>query len=674
MGFRSALSPSPPPSLLRPWPVPCLVLPLLLGGIVMPAQAGAQATQEDYGVRPERPTPDMVVPPTQYLQAVERGTRTADGAPGPNYWQQWTDYVISTRLDPGKHRITGTARITYRNNSPGALGTVFVQLLQNLHAPGAIRNRPAEVTGGVNLARVVADGQVLADSLAGDQPGYRVNGTIMALRLPRPVAPGDSTVLGFEWSFIVPRTGVGRMGWDRDDLFYIAYWYPQMAVYDDVVGWQLDPYLGNAEFYAGFGSYDVTVSVPEGWLVRATGSLQNGSAVLAPGVRERLARAEASDAIVHVVSQEDLDAGNVTRESDDGWLSWKFVADTVRDFAFSATRDSRWDAARTSVGDRDGDGQPDYTRVDAIWRATAPKWSRSAEYTRHAIDFLSRYTGLPYPWPHMTAVEGEGIIGGGMEFPMMTLIGAYNTRSDSALYYVTAHEEAHMWLPMTVSVDEKRYAWMDEGSTTFHENQARKEFFAGVDADDPDRRSYLDFARTGREGEMMRWSDYHYQGARVPASYAKPATVLVTLRRLLGEDVFHAAWRKYLRDWRFKNPKPWDYFRSMAASAGRDLDWFWYSWYYTTWQLDQAIESVAAVEGGVRVTVRDLGRVPMPVYLTITAEDGSTVERIIPVDPWLAGRRRASATAALPGPVARVEIDAAGVLPDIDRTNNVWRR
>jgi hypothetical protein len=447
-----------------------------------------------------------------------------------------------------------------------------------------------------------------------------------------------------------------------------------MAVYDDVGGWHLDPYRGNAEFYAGFGSYDVTVDVPEGWLLMATGTLQDRAAVLHPDVHRRLELAEASDTVIHVVGPEDVTAGRVTTTSANGRLQWRFVADSVRDFAFSATRDSRWDAARTPVGDRDGDGEADFARIDGVWRADAPLWARSVEYSQHAIDFLSRYTGVPYPWLHMTAVEGDGIIGGGMEFPMMTLIGSYNSRGDSALYYVTVHEEAHMWLPMLVGVDEKRYAWMDEGSTSFNENQARKEFFPGFDHDDPDRRSYLNVARSGREGEMMRWTDFHYQGARVPASYSKPATTLVALRRMLGQEVFDEAWQRYIRTWRFKHPKPWDFFHMMDQAAGESLDWFWYTWYYTTWSLDQAIESVEDVEGGVRITVHDVGNLPMPVYLTLTLEDGSTVEATIPVGIWLAGSRAATTVVDTDGTVSRVEIGAGKSLPDVDRKNNVWQR
>ena len=614
----------------------------------------------------DRPLPYPVTPPLEFSRAVERGTQTMTGEPGPRYWQQWTDYVLEARLDPAAKRVTGRARILYHNRSPDTLRVVFTHLLQNLHAEGAVRNEPQEVTGGIALARVVAGGRALSERPLNLGPGYEALGTVMAIRPPAPVPPGGALPVEIDWSFTVPQSGAGRMGWNDDNLFFIAYWYPQMAVYDDVVGWHVDPYLGGAEFHAGFGSYDVTVEAPEGWLVAATGRLENAAEVLPAPIRERLARAEQSDSVVHVLSPNDLGPGRATMRGLGRPLRWHFVADTVRDFAFSATLASRWDAARTPAGDR-------WVRVDAIWRDRAPRWRHTWRYAQHSIDFLSRWTGLPYPWPHMTAVEGGGIIGGGMEFPMMTLMGDYNERGDSALYYVTAHELAHMWVPMMVATDEKRRAWMDEGTTTFNENQARKEFFPGVNHDEGDRDSYLAVARADLEGELMRWSDYHYPGpAYGVASYSKPATLLATLRALVGEEVFTRAYRTYLRRWRYRHPKPWDFFNAFNQLTERSLDWFWRSWYYETWTLDQAVASVTISGNRATVTLVDRGSVPMPVRLVVTFADGRTATHEVPVDVWLAGTRTHTMTIESDQPVVRVEIDPERLFPDVDRSNNRW--
>ena len=649
------MSPCPPP--LRVLAVGGLAAAaLLVGASPAPAQ--------------ERPEPDPVVVEPGYAEAVRAGTRTEDGSPGPDYWQPWTDYRIRATLRPAEKRLEGSAEIRYQNRSPDTLRALYVHLHQNLHAEGTIRNEPQEVTGGVELHRVAVGGTGLERDPE-EGPGYTVDATVMEVRPPTPVAPGETVTLAVDYGFTVPQSGAGRMGWE-EDLFYLGYWYPQMAVHDDVVGWQTDPYLGRAEFHMGFGSYDVSVTLPEGWVVRATGRLENPDAVLPPEIRSRLERAGSSDSVVHVLGEGEFGPGTATVDAPDDSLTWRFRADTVRDFAFSATRSARWDAARTPVGDRDGDGETDYTRVEALWRSSAPNWSEVWRYSRHAIDFLSRYTGVPYPWPHMTAVEGGGIIGGGMEYPMMTLMGDYNARGDSALYYVTAHELAHMWVPMQVATDEKRYAWMDEGLTTFHENEARIEFFAGQRAHLPDMRDYAELARSGHGVPMMRWMDYQYPRAGNVPNYDEPSAVLVALRHLVGEETFREALGTFLREWRWKHPYPWDFFRTFERVADRDLSWFWRSWYYESWPLDQAVTSVESGRREVTIRLADRGWVPMPVTLRITLEDGLRLQREVPVERWLAGHRTAELEFSTPSPVVRVEIDPDHRLPDVDRSNNVW--
>ena len=634
------------------------------------AAPGAVAVSDTSRLRRERPVPYPVMPPPEFLAAVERGTRTLTGRPGPGYWQQWATYDLTARLDPARRRVDGTARIVYHNRSPSTLPVIFLHLDQNLHAPGAMRNEPQEVTGGVMLDRVAASGRVL-DSMRGAGRGYAVDGTRLAVRLPAPLVSGDSAVLELAWHFVVPQSGAGRMGYSRDDLFHIAYWYPRVAVFDDVGGWHLDPYLGTAEFYSGFGSYRLAVTAPEDWIVVATGALENGAEVLTPATLERLRTAAASDTTVVVVPHDGAGAGRATRDVAGDLLTWRFTADTVRDAAFSATRASRWDARRTPVGDRDGDGSPEYARIDALWRAPAPRWARAAEYGAHAIDFLSRWTGVPYPWPHMTLVEGADIIGGGMEFPMLTLIGDYNAAGDTALYNVVAHELAHMWVPMIVGTDESRHAWMDEGTTTFNENQARKEFHPGTDHELADLEGYIEAAAEGEEGELMRWSNFHYTGGRYGlASYGKPATLLRTLRGVLGDSTFTRGLREYFDRWRYRHPTPWDMFATFDDVAGRELDWFWRSWYYETWTLDQAVRSVAPAEQGTRIVIEDRGLVPMPVRLAITRADGSVERREIPVDVWLGGA--ATTTVTVSGDVTQVEIDPERLFPDVDPGNNVW--
>jgi len=640
---------------------------LLTAGL---GQLGAQTFER------ERPIPYPVMYPDGYQRALDRGTRSETGAPGPNYWQQWSEYTIHARLDVDAKRLDGTTKIVYHNRSPRPLPLVMLQLIQNHHAEGMVRNRPAEVTGGMHISSISVDGEAAVEVGRGNAIEYQFFGTSLMIRLARAIQTGESVVLDIDWEFTVPQHGAGgRMGWNSDNFFYLAYWYPQMAVFDDVVGWHTDDFLGSAEFYMGYGSYDVTLKVPEGWTVIGTGVLTNTDAVLPATIVQRLDRAASTDTVVHVLTPEDFGPGTATRRSDSGYLSWNFVSDTVRDVAYSISRESRWDATRTPVGDRDGDGEADYARINTIWRESAPRWANGWRYAQHSIDFLSRWTGLPYPWPHMTAVEGGGIIGGGMEYPMMTLIGDYNGASDTALYGVTVHELAHMWVPMIVGNDERRRAWMDEGTTSFNTSAGENEFYPGQRWELGNYQGYLQIAGTDYEGELMRWSDSHNPGpAYGVASYAKPATLLWTLRGLLGEETFRQAYHTYIRDWAYRHPKPWDFFNTFSRVSGQDLDWYWRTWYYETWTLDQRVKDVRLVPEGIRVVVEDLGLAPMPARLTLTTADGQTIKAEIGVDAWLAGAREADIVVRTTSPVIKVEIDAERVFPDTDRRNNVWER
>lgn len=660
---------------------------LLLAGFVLTGCAGSDSTTRTAGQASaaetasaptgadlDRPLPDSIRTPDEFDRAVARGTRSRSGRPGPSYWQQEAEYDLDARLYPEENRLDGTAAITYHNRSPDTLSTLHVELIQNVHREGVVRNRALEITGGIDVHAVALDGRSLR---SGRSVGarYEIDGTRLVVYPSEPVMPGTSVDLTLDYEFEVPRQGQGgRMGRSRDNLFYLGYWYPQMAAYDDVSGWEPDHFKGEAEFYTDFADYDIALTAPEEWLVVATGTLQNPEEVLVDSVRFRLDRAVRGDEVVTVVGEETLD-GDVTRSADDGLLTWQFRAERVRDAAVSLTTASRWDATRSAVGDRDGDGTTDYTRIDAIYRNTAPLWTEMAEYGRHAISYHSDRLGLPYPWPHMTIVEGGGIIGGGMEYPMMTLIGDYRSSTDTALYAVTSHEISHMWIPMIVNTDERRFAWMDEGHTTFNENVSKHDYFPGVDFHRPDREDYLELAGDWTEGETMRWSNYHYLNDPYwVASYDKPATVLVALRRVLGTDTFNEAYRQFYSDWAYRHPYPFDFFNTIERVAGRDLDWFWHSWYYETWTLDQAVDSVRREDGTARIVIEDRGRIPMPVYLTVVHEDGTRTRRTVPVETWLEGRTRTSVSVESSSPVVRVEIDEDGTLPDVDRSNNVWSR
>ena len=619
-----------------------------------------------------------VVEPPAFTRAVGRGTRTRTGQPGPRYWQQYARYQLSASLDTATRALVGSGNIRYYNRSPDALKRVALHLYQNLYAPAAQRNRVVAVTNGVHIARLAANGARLAALPTTDTTnvGYRVDGTIAWLNLPTPLAAGDSIELHVQWSFVVPPLAASpRMGGDGE-VFHLAYWYPQVAVYDDVSGWQTDQYMGTGEFYMGYADYDVSLRLPAGWLVVATGDLVNPAEVLSPAVRGRLDRLRSSrgavdSGIVHIVADAERGPGRATVPGGtDRTLNWRFAANRVRDFAWTASSHYVWDAARVSVGDANGDGAGDFALVHALYRPQFTLWRETARYARHSIDFLSRFL-WPYPYPHMTVVEGLAV-GGGMEFPMTTFITG-SPRDSVALQGVTIHEIAHMWFPMMVGSDEKRNMWQDEGLTSFNDWNGSVEFFPGMSPEELMGTTYHRTARAGTELEVMRHGDHYMRdAARTVAAYDKPMVALHALRGLLGEELFMRAYREYGRRWMNRHPQPHDLFNTFNDITGRDLSWFWRTWFYETWTLDHAIARVARSGDRLLVTVEDRGLAPMPVRLVITRTDGTTERAEIPVEVWLAGASSAVHPVERAATVAKIEIDPERVFPDLDRSNQVW--
>ncbi len=629
----------------------------------------------------ERPIPYSLEHPDYFQKAIDKGTRTKTGNPGPHYFTNSYKYVLDAELVPADTMLYGEASISYTNNSSDTLYYLVFELAQNLHKAGVPRNEFVEITGGVHISRISVNGTE-SKEMTRQRPTYQEIGTNLVVYPDERILPNEKINVEIDWNFKVPQAGAsGRMGYSQDNVFFIAYWFPHISTYDDLDGWFGDNFTGNAEFYYDFGNYEVNITAPEQWLVMSTGQLKNPDEVLSSALLDRYTVAQHSDTVVNIASSADF--GQLTQVSEDGTLTWKFEANQVRDIAFSATKESNWDAKRTPIGDLDNDGNTDYTLINAFWRDLAPLWEKSAEYTAHSISYLSDYTGISYPWPHMTSVEGADIIGGGMEFPMMTVIGSYNNpnpnvsqaRKERALYDVTAHEIAHMWIPMIVSSNERRHAWMDEGATTFHEAQARWDYLPDTFSRLAEFNSYLPIAGNSLEGEIMRWSDYHYPGpAYGVASYPKPASVLIALQGVLGEDVFKEAWETFMSRWAYKHPTPYDMFNTFEDVSGQDLDWFWRSWYFETWTLDQAVDKVVQNGKEAAITIRDFGKVVMPVDLTISFENGSQTEVRIGVDDWMMGKRITSTRVDAPSPITKVEIDARHYFPDADRANNIWER
>ncbi len=626
---------------------PHLVVPRVVAVLATVAAAFAQSPSAT-----ARVVPYPIDLPESFTNAIANDTRTTNGRPGPKHWTNRATYAIEIELDPATARVVGTASLTYHNRSPAPLDRLVVHVYQDMMKANAQRTRPVEPTDGMEIREVRLDGKPTRAP---------IRETRMTIQLREPLAPGAQRTVEIDYAYTVPVAGTApRTGHEKDRVFFLGYWYPQFAVYDDVSGWVADPYRGNGEFYMDWADYDVGITVPQGYLVQATGELVNPDDVLTAKAREALARARTNHEIVHVVASEDHDAGAVTATSESGKLRWHFRAKDVRDVAVSVAKTYLWDATHAVVKDRDGPGKDGVAMIHALYEPRSGDWVRAARYAQHTIEFMSAHVH-PYPWPHMTACEG--IIGGGMEFPMMTICGGRQPAG------VIAHETIHMWFPMLVGSNEKRYAWQDEGFTSFWTTLCRDDLTGRKNGPRVDVMAYAGTVRRGGDEVCMRHADAYGDDDFGFASYGKPAAVLHQLRAMLGDETFFAAFRRYVADWAWKHPYPYDFFATFQDVAGTDLQWYFRTWFFEAWRLDHAIARVDAGTDATTVVVEDRGRAVHPAVVEATLADGSKQRQTVPVSTWWTAT---SATLTFPAGATKVEIDPDVASLDCNRRNNVW--
>jgi hypothetical protein len=598
--------------------------------------------------------------------------RTGAGAPGPGYWQQRVDYVIRASLDTVEQRVSGEERITYLNNSPDTLRYLWLQLDQNLFTDGSrgahifdpeSRFGTAGAEGGITLTKVAQPALSAGRGRAAQKPAklaYIVNGTVMKVSLARPLPPGGRQVLDIGWSFpFGPNSN--RMGIELIDgsyVYEVAQWYPRLAVYDDVRGWNTEQYYGQGEFYLEYGSFDVSITLPADMIVAATGVLRNPADVLTATQRSRLAQARTSASTVVIRGRDEVGDPASRPVSDSGTLTWRFTADSVRDFAWAAARHFIWDAARANDGK---------TLAMSFYPPSAePVWNQSTQYIRFAIENYSEW----YPYPYPVAINVNGIEGG-MEYPM--IVFCRNRTDPAALFSVTDHEIGHTWFPMIVGNNERLHPWLDEGLNTFMNHYNWEKKYPGAYNRRGDPGLYIPLAVSGREEPIMTPAD-RIKGSLSVTAYTKPGLGLLLLRdRIIGPERFDPAFRQFIQRWAYKHPTPADFFRSIEDGVGEDLSWFWRSWFYTTEVLDQAVDSVAGDSGGQgsHVYLRNAGQMPMPVELELVMDDGSKELLSLPVEIWYGGSRY---TARVPGPrkVVAATVDPKKHYPDVRRENNRW--
>jgi hypothetical protein len=649
-------------------------------------RAGAPASSRTEPAAPERAIRRDIPITNSIRRAYEKGTRDSTGKPGRNYWQLRTDYTIQARLDPTTQTITGSETITLHNESPDPLTEIQLRLDHNIFRPTVPRgmSTPAETTEGMVITKLAVNGTAVdlnapppgRGGRGGQQPpGLRATGlgsTLARVTLATPIAPKSTASLNIDWRTKLPG-GPGGSGhrmtqrW-ADTLFQPTQWFPRVAKYDDLRGWDGQLYLGPSEFYNNFGRFDVRITVPGGWIVSGTGLLQNPNEVLTATARARLSKVLGSDSITTIVGESEVGPGVATAAGD--WLTWHLVADQVNDFAWATAKKFVWTATRATIPTK---GPVPIHMVYLPGRANL--FSDAGQISRHALEFYSKLWA-PYPFPQLTLQDGPSA---GMEYPMVI-----NSNSGAA-----DHEAGHQWWPMMVGNNETWYGWMDEGFNQYMNILSEADYAGQKPVLDGEGQKYGRVSGDELEAPLMwnaNWAgpQYGYQ------TYLKTPLMLSMLGGIVGDSAVQKAHSAYTHAWAFKHPSPWDYMFFMSNQFQQDLGWFWYYWLFTTERVDGRIHLVTTAGTKTTVTIRQEGQMPSPVVLRVEFEPTGAPIRLQPnakaegpnaaivtwpASVWFNGSKTFVAGLDFGGrPIRKITLDPFGRFPDKDPADNVWPR
>jgi len=612
---------------------------------------------------------DKYYVPLNIKRAYEKQTRSLDGNPGKNYWQNSSNYKIKVALDPSSNLITGNEEIEYFNNSPDSLDEIVIRLYQNLYKAGAERDlslKHEDLTDGAVITKFSFNNKEI--DIEGN-PQVNIDGTNFFYKPDNRILPRSMCTLKFEWNFTVSSRHL-RMGVYDSTSFFIAFWYPQVSVYDDVDGWDKIDYTGQHEFYNDFCSYDVEITVPNKFAVWATGILQNPQDVFTDEYLKRYKLANQSDKLVKIISQDDLNKKDIF-SSKGMFNTWKFKAENVNDFSFATSDHYLWDALSIKA-DKNSDRR---VFISAAYKKESSDFYHVAEISKKSIRYFSDVLpGVPFPYPSLTVFNGGST--GGMEFPMMVNDGSFTSMINTV--GTTSHEIAHQYFPFFVGTNERKYAFMDEGMAVmlpfgFQENELEGNF--------PKARNTYQYENlAGKELDMppMTPSVLLKKTTYRVASYVKPGLAYYFLREALENEIFDKALREYINRWNGKHPIPFDFFYTFNHAAGKDLDWFWIPWFFEKGYPDLGIKNAFIQKGKLHVIIEKRGSVPVPIKLTILQSDDPESSRI-DIDVvyktaavWESGEEEYLIEYDFPFDEDKIKIISLGStdIPDIDTTNN----
>ncbi|MXO05210.1 M1 family metallopeptidase [Flavobacterium sp. HBTb2-11-1] len=594
--------------------------------------------------------------PRNIKKAYENGTRSKDGKPGVNYWQNRGKYNMEISVDPKTRLVSGTETIIYENNSKDTLRNLVIRFVNNLHKPTSSRGSDVSsdfLSDGLTITSLKIENEVYKE----DAKNW---GTVGNVKLQKPILPRSKTTINIEWNYPLSKES-GREGQIDETTFFVAYSYPRVSVFDDYNGWDRLPHTDRQEFYNDFNDYVFFVKAPKNYVVYATGDLLNPDEVLQPEFASRLKKSYTTDEILHIANEQEMKSGIVTKQYD--WNVWKFEAKNITDVCFGLSDHYLWDASSVIVDKKTNRR----ASIQAAYDIKGTDFVNSVKNNQYALDWFSNnWPGVPYPFSKMTAFQGFA----DMEYPMMCNDSQMGDPVFAQL--VQDHEVAHTYFPFYMGINETRYAFMDEGwATTFeyligiaeHGKEAADNFYKEFRV-----KQYIN-DRSSEEDQPIITMSTQVSGAGYGNnSYGKASLSYLALKDLLGDDLFKKALHYYMDTWNGKHPIPWDYFNSFNTSTGKNLNWFFNNWFFTNNYLDIAVKGISADKK--MITVENIGGFAIPFDVVITYADKSKV--ILHQTPaiWEKNQKTAKIILKSTKKILQIQLDG-GIFMDATPENNV---
>jgi len=594
--------------------------------------------------------------PRNIKKAYTNGTRDMSGKPGRNYWQNKGVYDVSVKVDAKTKIVSGSEVIQYSNNSPDELKILAIRFVNNMTKPQSARAGYASkdaLTDGLKIKSFYINGEK-----------YNINSdnwsTVEAVKLTKPLASKSQTEIKIEWEYPLAKES-GREGQIDPETFYVAYSFPRVSVYDDYNGWDMLQHNGRQEFYNDFNDYSFSISAPKNFVVWSTGDFLNPDEVLQPEYLKRFKESLKSDKIIHVANAEEMKSGKVTKQNE--WNVWKFKANHIVDFCFALSNHYVWDASSVQLKTK-------RASVQSAYNAGAKDFEQYTGWMRYNLKwFTDNWPGVEYPFPVMTAIQGYA----DMEYPMM--INDTSIPDDLQDARLTAdHEIAHTYFPFYMGINETRYAYMDEGWATM------LEYLIGIDENGKEAadkfmknfrvKRWINDASTEQDQPIITLSSQLSGAGYGNNAYVKSALSYLALKDYLGDELFKKALHYYMDNWNGKHPIPWDYFNSMNAGSGKNLNWFFNNWFYTNNYIDLKINSISQEKNQMVLTVDNVGGFAIPFDVVLTYEDGTTEKGHFTPVVWEKDQKSTSLNIPVKKKIKSVNLDG-GIFMDYTPDDNL---